>query len=442
LRWLDEILHQPGGQAATSGITRALSLPIIVVGLLATARLTIEHVGIDQYGFVALVSTISSLIVFLDFGLGASVTNAYATEAPERAFGTLQVVVRLLKRIALAVGALAATISLTVGWGWAFGSSMDSVPSGDLAIFIALLLFSLALPASVGQRVLVGERRSHLMALSQSVVGPIAFTTAYALRAADAPAGLFAASIPCGLCASAFCALFLSGKASVLRTPVRSSLELGRARLSSEVIRSARPMFVIMIGVPVAMQSDLVVLSHTVPQGALGVYSVVAQLYGAAWAIISSAGMALWPVFARRRKDSGFRRLYARMVGGFFLAGAVLAASLILAGPWVTRALISTETVLPEELLWAFGALLVVQSTHLPGGMVLTDEPGLRFQARCVAVMVIANLSLSLLLAKVIGLTGPVIASLATVGVCQLLPGMQRIALSGRRRRGRVAATA
>jgi hypothetical protein len=81
----------------------------------------------------------------------------------------------------------------------------------------------------------------------------------------------------------------------------------------------------------------------------------------------------------------------------------------------------------------AFGGLLFVQAAHLPGAMFLTRPEGLRFQAWCVVGMCLVNVPLSIGLAGALGASGPVIASMVTVLVFQLLTA-RRLILVGKAR--------
>ena len=64
---------------------------------------------------------------------------------------------------------------------------------------------------------------------------------------------------------------------------------------------TAAPMFVVMIGLPLALQSDRIVLSPRFDPASLSAYSYVAQLYTPLWSVISVAGLALWPHFAANK---------------------------------------------------------------------------------------------------------------------------------------------
>jgi O-antigen/teichoic acid export membrane protein len=193
----------------------------------------------------------------------------------------------------------------------------------------------------------------------------------------------------------------------------------------SAISATAAPMFVVMIGLPVALQSDRIVLSHRVDPVSLSDYSYVAQLYTPLWSVISVAGLALWPHFAADNLTVGaLRKSWLTGLAILGSAGLIAAVGFLLLSP-VAVQWMSAGTARPGwSLLMAFAALLVVQSLHLTTGIMLISPGQLRFQAACVLALVVTNLPLSWLLAGALGPAGPVLASAITVAACQLLPGV------------------
>jgi len=51
-------------------------------------------------------------------------------------------------------------------------------------------------------------------------------------------------------------------------------------------------MFVIMVGLPIALQSDRVILAHRAGAVDLTEYAVAAQVYVTAWSVIYSGGVS------------------------------------------------------------------------------------------------------------------------------------------------------
>ena len=83
-------------------------------------------------------------------------------------------------------------------------------------------------------------------------------------------------------------------------------------------------MFVIAMALPLALQTDRIVLSHRSTLDQVAVYSLVALLYAPFWAVISSMGMSLWPWFAgMRARGARSTTVLLKAVGLFSAMGAV-----------------------------------------------------------------------------------------------------------------------
>lgn len=78
--------HDPSKRGQTSvsrvllasGSARIVTLPVTGVANLVIARWVTQAVGVEQFGEVMLISTLSQLVVFADLGAGAAVATARA----------------------------------------------------------------------------------------------------------------------------------------------------------------------------------------------------------------------------------------------------------------------------------------------------------------------------------------------------------------------------
>ncbi|WP_156687065.1 lipopolysaccharide biosynthesis protein [Mycobacterium sp. Marseille-P9652] len=414
----------------TSGGARLVVLPVSAVCGLVVARLTTLAVGIDQFGVVMLVATLSQLLMFADLGAGAAVatgrTQAHdSPSATEQFRRTMLTAIRTTLAAAVVLGLLAVVLGLAGVWPALLGMHGGVGDGANLAAVLALSAFSVSIPFALGADVLRGSGRLHEAVVLGGVSGPASLAMTAALYLMHAPPLAYALPIPVGLLLgyvlSAMRARHTDKRimGGLLRKVLRPRRFPGAA-----ISATAAPMFVVMIGLPLALQSDRIVLAHRVAPVALSGYSYVAQLYAPLWSVISVAGLALWPHFAADNLAvDALRRSWLtglKILGG---AGVVAAGCFVALSP-VVVVWMSAGTARPGwSMLLAFAALLVVQSLHLTSGIMLISPEQLRFQAVCVVVLVLVNLPLSWVLAGSWGPSGPVWASAITVAACQLVPG-------------------
>ena len=178
-------------------------------------------------------------------------------------------------------------------------------------------------------------------------------------------------------------------------------------------------MVVIMIALPVGVQTDRIVLSHVATSADLAQYNLASQMFTPIAALVSAAGFTLWPRFAAARKR-GEDESPVPLSLGFGAIAAVLALGVSVISGWLAAFASDGQISLGLPLLVAFSTWMIIQAFQYPYGMYLTDRMGLRFQALMVTLMVPFNVGLSWFLASQVGAVGPVVGSAASVLLFQV----------------------
>ena len=406
------------------GGTRLLVLPVSALLGIVVTRLLIDNYGAGAFAQYGLLVGIGALLPFTDLGMSAAVMNAVAGSADpttdDHVRRTLVTAIRMLIGSMVVLAGIAGLLSLLGLWPALLGNGLLDGPGPSVAA-ACLLLIALGIPVGIGQRLLVGLGKNHVSILVLGLQTPLVLAVLVLLVATGVPAGGAFPVVPYAV------TLLLAGACTWLAArrigPVFGEALRAVPRLRSErgarVFDVAWPMLVVMVAVPLAMQSDRLLLSHLRPAADLAQYNLAAQMFTPIWAVVNAAGLTLWPVFARARarrtSASPFPMALAFGGAGLVLAAAVAALSPVLAG------LASGGAVqLGGPLVVAFAVLMVVQAAKYPLGMYLTDARGLRFQAGMIALMLPVNVALSWVLAERLGAAGPVLGSVAGVLVFEL----------------------
>jgi hypothetical protein len=415
-------------QLAGSGLLRVLLMPVTALTTLAGSALVISHAGPSAYAAIMLVAGFAQLLGFADLGLGAGVTNGVVGRdlmGPESFHRLLVSTARVLLCSCAVLIGLVLVLDGTGAWTGALGLEPHILQRTALAVSLALAIYSLSIPLAVGQRMLLGAGRNTTNVLLGTLASfvPVAIIALFSLT--EAPVWLYPAAFTAGSLAVALAASFAAVR--LLGLPWRELLgRIPRVRSYSgvKVRATAAPAFVIMIGLPLGLQTDRLILSHLAPDR-LASYSLAYQVFAPMYSVVSTAGMSLWPSFARRRA-AGLPLLapWRKALRLFCAAGAALGLAYVGLAAFVVPIVSSGRIQVVPELLLAFGALMLIQAAHLPTGMLLTSQEGLRFQATCVTCMFILNLPLSIAFTLLFGAAGPVIASACAVLATQLIPGI------------------
>ena len=417
----EPVWRRLGGAAATKVLVMGLSGLLGIV----TSRMILTSYGIEAYAQYGFLASLPALLPFADLGIAAVVLNVVAVSddprRDERVRRTLTTSFRILLVSGPLIAGLAVLATVLDVWPVLLGEGL--LPGSSVVVLVCACVFGFTLPLTVGQRILVATGRTGTQIAVQGVVAPFIFLGVLLLVTLDLPAGRWVAVLSF-LATALVSVLCLTLGARVLRPAVREAFrDVPRLRQvpNVPVVAVAAPWLVQLVVLPLAMQTDRLLLSHLTDGTELAEYNLAGQLFGIALQTVTAAGVALWPVYARAR-SAGQVRSPGPMSLAFGAVGAVLAGGVALASPFLVRFVSDGQLKLDLVLILAFVALVTVQALRYPIGMYMTDERGLRFQVVPVLLLVPFQLSMSFALVPAVGAAGPVISAAVAATVCQIVP--------------------
>lgn len=413
-------------EVGSTAVVKFAAMAVAGVAGVVTSRLIVQHYGVDAFAQYGLLTGLSSLLPFADLGIAAVLINVVAeSPRPRDDPQVRRTILAALRILSVSAGVVAGTSVLLGATGlWPVLLGKGLVPgSGAAAATVSMAVFGIALPLGVGQRLLVGSGRVTLQTALSGLGSPLVLLAVIACVAATAPVGpyvavfSYAANAVVAALGLMVAARFL---APAVRAAARDVLKVRSVR-GAPVVKVAGPMLIQMVALPIAMQTDRLLLSHLAPVAELARYNVSAQMFGLISQTLAAAGIALWPIYARARA-AGRVESPARAV---LLFGAVaLGLGLVLwaAMPIATQLVTDGKIQVPWTLAVSFVLFVTVQSAKYPFGMYMTDARGLKFQVVPILVLVPINLGISWALIAPLGAAGPVLGSAVSVILCQLLP--------------------
>ena len=376
---------------------RILGTPVVALLGLANTAIIVRETGEAVFGLVSLVATITLLFPFADLGIGATVLSASAMlVGPNRDPNAVDVI-RRAYRVLFGVAGVLIAVALCVmaldGWGAVVGFS--SGPDDRWAITVAACVFALTIPAGLGPRILVGIDRNPLATLVLMSCPAFGLGLTLLLYAIDASGIWYAVSALGGLLigqtVGTVLALRLSGLRLVGVFPRVAFSERLPACLPAACGCSWWGS-----GCRSACRAGRVLLAHLSTPAELSRYALMAQIYAICWQVLSTAALAYWPIFVKRRAATEETvRMWWRLTGIF---GAVTAVRR--AVPGAARAVGGDGAVrranfdVSAWLAAAFGAVLVGQAVHLPAMVLLTRPDEARWQALWALAMAAISIGL------------------------------------------------
>ena len=399
----------------------------LVCGVITT-RMILGETDIQHYALYSLLITIPSLLTFTDLGSGAVLVNAVATSDDIRTDRRLRLQITSVGRVLLifATGLMLINTVLLVTGGWrALFGDAGAIPGAALAAFLCVTLFSLSITLGVWFRILLGQRRNHIVILVQGMISPVTLGGVWLMLTfggRDFDSYLAIASYG----ASLFSAIV--GFALVTRSTAPLIPDALRMLLRFRSVRGVRvmdvgwPMLAQMVTYPIAVGSQRYVLAQFGTPTDVAEYGVAGQVFFALNGLVMAAGVALWPQFARLRHKGELRR------GPFLLslifAGAIAAATFLVwwVSPWLFGFITQGELEVRTLTIFAFGCMIMLTAAVYPLGMFIMDKPGIRFQVLPSLAMASVSIILSLVLTPLLGIVGPLIGVSFALIVCQIIP--------------------
>ena len=419
---------------------RIAMLPIAGIASLVTSRLALDRLGTPGFAALSLLLGLPALIPISDFGIGAAVTDAAVRDG----IGSAQF--RSVWRRSLvilttvgAVTAVAGVATARVGlWSHFLGLRQSS--GFDTAIACVLVFLAAGMPLGLGQRVLLGAGKQRLATVlfSCGALASLAITaTAVAAGTRSIlPLAIAIASGPLTVQLLVFAVArksIASGLAARLLpfAPLPSDASFKSVDSPAPVERSRRlreiglPMGILTVTLPIAYQSDRVILSHVDGLTSVAQYSLVSIVYMPLFSVLTTAGAMLWPMFIRARHRE-LRLEFERALCIFSGIGLLIAGAIVVVGPFVTDIVGGHILTAGIGVYASFALLFLVFAVHYPSGMLLMDRAGLWYQAIGSILMVGANIPLSIYLAIHVGAAGPPLGSAISIIVFMAVPAFVR----------------
>lgn len=412
-----------------SVIARVGSFVPAAVATLLTSHLVIHHYDLAVFDSFSLVISLTALIPLNDLGVGGAVVSAYAQDGPrsEHAQRVTLTAARTLVVSAAAVIVLASAFTGAHLWPHVLGPASGA----NFYVGLAVIVYALSFVPGMSPSMLLGVNRNHTTIIVQAFFAPTILLGAILLVVLDLD-GRWATVVP----TAAILVIQLATLVVAIRVtdiPWRRLLYRlpWRRRFPGASIRSiSLPMMVIILSLPLSLQTDRIVLSHVGSLRDVANYSVVVQMFAPVVALVTAASQPLWPMYARARRE-GVPGPNLLRISLLFCAGATLICACIVAIASPLAHAIGGKGMDIGVLLPVAAALTVmIQALVGPLAMKLTDPPGLRVIATWNVIAIPVNLSFSILLAKHLGAPGPLLATAGTMLVVQTLP----VSLYARRR--------
>lgn len=419
-RGRDRALLRAAGSTVVSRLGSALAMVVILS--LAARSLTEPELGV-----VAVLTSLTLLLGFSDFGLG----NLMMTRLPAaRARGDLAeqrsivaVVLGSLTVFGIVIGGLGAASAVLLDWPRLLGVGADLDTQTRVAVVVFFVLGGLGVPGAVGSRVLASMQRSAEVQTWNLAASGVSLALTGVCAALSAPMWAYVAAIAGVLGVSALVqTLWVLYRAY---PELRPDTVLVSWREAVAFLRSASLFAVLSLSTAASYAIDAVVVSAVLGAETAAVFALAARIFSLVGSTLSLAGLQMWSALsdALARHDLVWAR--SRYLRALVLSSSVTVAAclvLVLLGRTLARIWVGPSLVPPMSLLVALAVFTVYQTALVQASHLLSAAERVRVMAGAGVVAAVVNVVASIALTHRYGITGPVLGSLVSLVVVVTAP--------------------
>jgi O-antigen/teichoic acid export membrane protein len=399
---------------------------VTTVLTLLTVSVSVRSLGATAFGVVATLGTMIGLTGFADLGLGLGLMTRLAQSLGEDDQAALKPLVSSALASLAALGALVAILGsasiFVLPWDVLLGS--PPLPNAEINASVVIFAISvgLAIPASIGQRVLLGTQQGAVANTWSLAMSMAQFGAVIAVAWHGAPVWAFvAATISIPVLVACVESVWVLMRASHLRP--------GRRHVSRNVTMHLMQLsglfFALNFAVAVAFQSDALITSAVLGASSAAVFAIGLRMFGAASGLFGASLQQFWPSLAEAlaRGDLEWtRHRFKQVLAISTVSLAAVCGLLVAIGQPVARIWVGESLTPPLGLLLAFAAWTVYYHVLGQCGTLLNAAGVVGPQVAMATVMTCVNLPLSIVLTRQIGLAGPLVGSLVSHMLCAGVP--------------------
>lgn len=434
VRWRPYETDTLGGRArerqrriALSALASALARAIGFLTTLITVPLAIGYLGAGRYGLWMTITSLTTMVGFLDLGIGNGLISAIAEALARNDREEARRYVSAASGILSVIGAILIGL-FALGYPWLPWQSLLNVNDlsaahdGAMATATLVTCFALGLPLSLVSRIHTGFQEVFVPALwgiAGSVLSLIGVVLTIALRA----------SLPWLVAASAagpLLAALANGVVLFLRRPwLRPHLSSITGGAIRRVFRRGMLFFVLQLAMVIGYQSDNYVINQVLGPAQVTQYTVPRYLFNLAPLLLNLVLSPLWPAYAEAaaRGDADWvRRTLSRSIKLAVLVTGPPAVILMLFGGPIIHLWVGDKVVPTFGLLLALGLSSVILAVSQALAMFMNGLNVVRLQVIWALIMAVTNIGLKIVLTERMGISGVAWATVVAQVLCILIP--------------------
>ena len=405
-----------------------LAARILNMGIsLLMVPLALHYLGKEQYGLWVAVSSMISMLSFMDGGAGNAVVNMISHASADNKQDIPKIVSTAffsLMGLALIGCLIFFGIHPYVSWGKVLGIT-ESVTISDLnnTVLIVGIFFFVNIFLTLVGKIQRGMQEGNLDNFWSGVASLLSLMLVYWCIQEDQGFIVFTIAILAGpmlaYLASNIHYLFIS------RNELRPRFVNIESSIAKNIFKVGGMFFVLQIAVVIQGQANNVIIANMLGAAEVSTYSICMKLFLIPPAMLGLVLTPLWPAY-REAFASGdmlwIKRIFFQSMRWSLLISIPSAFILVLFGEKIIDLWVGHETTPSVELLVGCGLWLVLSTLGNAVAVFLNGLQLVKAQLIVTISTAIVNISLTIFLIPKIGTAGAVFGSVFAFFICTILP--------------------
>lgn len=419
-------------RASTTVVANVISKGLAFVALIYSTRVGLEHLGTDRFGVWLTVSSVATLLSFMDLGLSNALIGRVAAAVASSATkdddaGAISAGMALMTIAGVLAAALLSFAALVAPWQVIFKGITPTVADEARATAVVFaVLFGLSLPAQAAYKIYAGLQRGWVAHIATGGGWLLNIVLVAVAPMFDAPMWfyLFAAYGTQQLGGL----ILLKGVASrgLLRWPNHPSGWWAKLR-HDELYRQGRLFLVIQIALSIVWGSNQFMLSSLIGPSEASAFGVLQRTFMLVQVSLAILNAPLWAAYADARahgETSFIRGLLLRSLSLSLLASVLGCGILIVAGDIVVKIVSNGAVELATTALMLMGAWTILEAVGNAFAMYLNGTGAIRPQAIAGITLAVVSVPLKAIAVIHFGLEGLLLAMSTTYVLIVVVPFM------------------
>lgn len=387
-----------------------------ILGLLSVA-IAVRSVGNVEYGVITTIVGLVGMFGFLDFGIGnATIFDLSQLHARRDTRGIQKLnanSLTFLYAVSLLVILLIVPAVLLVSPDLLFKAHGVDVEEIRVSLVIFVIATAAAIPSTLGSRLALGIQKGFLNNYVNLIAAVGVFMSVLLCSFLQVGLYFFVVAFACiPVLASAAQTAWILRSDNGLYRPDWSARDFSVVR---RLVARGLPFMALAFAGAMTYQTDTLVVIYVVGAGGAAIFGVVLRLFSGVTTLFTGGLQQMWASTAHALADGDMawvRRSFARTFGVTMSLYATASIVLVVFGQLLVELWAGKSVVPDQNLLVAFAVWNLYGFGMSQLSMLLNGANKVRVQAISACLMAVANLPVTIYLTGMMGLPGPLYASL------------------------------